>query len=112
MSASLVAAIHTRLQLLAVELEEERRHFFSMLVLILVAGVCLGLSLALGTVLLLLAYWDSHRMLVLVILGAVYAALGLLALALAVQRVRCKSSPFAASLGALRVDGRILAGGS
>ena len=110
-STSVVAAIHTRLQLLAVELEDERQHFFAMLVLILLAGMCLAIALALATTLLLIAYWDSHRMLVLLTLGAAYAVTGLAAIALAVRRARRKSPPFAASLDALRADGRVLASG-
>ena len=110
LSAGVVGVVHTRLQLLALELEEERRHFFALLILILFAGFCLGLALALATTLLLVAYWDNHRLLVLVTLVAIYAVAGLAAVAWAVVRIRHKSTPSAASLGELRADGRQLVG--
>jgi uncharacterized membrane protein YqjE len=44
LAATLVAIAHTRLDLLSTDLEEERAHLFSLLVLALAALFCLGVG--------------------------------------------------------------------
>jgi uncharacterized membrane protein YqjE len=44
LAATLVAIAHTRLDLLSTDLEEERAHLFSLLVLALAALSCLGVG--------------------------------------------------------------------
>ena len=76
LAATLLAIAHTRLELLSTELEEERLRLSSMLVWTLVALFCAGLGVVLATLFVVLALWDTHRMLalgipaILFILGA------------------------------------------
>ncbi len=110
LGARLVGMAHTRVQLLALEIEEERRHFLAMLVLILLAAFCLGCAVVLLTTLLIVACWDAHRLLVLLALAAGYGLAGVMAVLWTTHKMRSKSPPFATSLAQLRKDERQLGG--
>jgi uncharacterized membrane protein YqjE len=110
LAARLLGMAHTRVQLLALDLEEERRHFLAMLVLILLAAFCLGLAVTLLTTLLIVACWDSHRLWVLLGLAMGYGCAGVLTVWCTARRMREKSSPFATSLAEMRSDTQQLRG--
>jgi uncharacterized membrane protein YqjE len=59
LAATLVAIAHTRLDLLSSDLEEERAHVLSLLVLALAALFFLGIGVLLATLLLVVAFWDT-----------------------------------------------------
>lgn len=61
MAATLIAIIQNRTQLFATELEEESHRYFSSLMYSLAAMFCLGMAIVLGTLLILVLYWDSNR---------------------------------------------------
>ncbi|MGO9446715.1 MAG: phage holin family protein [Thiobacillaceae bacterium] len=107
--AGLVAIAHTRLDLLATDLEEERERLTSVLVLMLVGLFCIGLGTLLLTLLLVVAFWDSHRLLVLAGLTAIFLAGGGTAWAIALHKVKTKPRLFAASLAELAKDRQQLA---
>jgi len=98
LAATLVAIAHTRLELLSADLEEDRAHLLSLLGLALVALFCLGVGVVLATLLLVVAFWDTHRLLVLGALAGVFLATGMAAGAIAMHKVRTKPRVFAASL--------------
>ena len=104
LGATLVAIAHTRLDLLASDLEEDRAHFFSLLVLALVALFCLGVGVVLATILLVAAFWDTHRLLMLGLLAGAFLAAGIAAWVMAMHKVRTKPRLFAASMSELRKD--------
>lgn len=104
LTASLVAMAHTRLELLSVDLEEEREHFFSLLVLAQAALFCLGLGVLLTTLLVVVAFWDSYRLLVLGVLAGLFLAAGIAAWRIALHKVRTKPRFFASSLSELLED--------
>jgi uncharacterized membrane protein YqjE len=104
LAATLVAIAHTRLDLLSADLEEEREHFFSLLVLAAAALFCLGVGAVLATILLVVAFWDLHRLLVLGVLAGFFLALGMAAWGIALYKARNKPRLFAASLGELLKD--------
>ena len=108
LGASLVAIVHTRLQLLVTELEEDRQHLFELIILALVTLFCLGVGVILATVLLVLAYWDSHPLLVLGILTCAYLGAGALALAWALRKIRRRPRLLAQSLAELAKDRQLL----
>ena len=109
LAATLVAIAHTRLSLLASDLEEEREHVFSLLVLVLASIFCLVVGVVLGTLLLVVAFWDTHRLLVLGALAGVFLAAGMAAWAFAMHKARTKPRLFAASLAELLKDRQHLA---
>lgn len=104
LAATLVAIVHTRLDLLSTDLEEEREHLLSLLVLALTALYCLGVGAVLATILLVAVFWDTHRLLVLGSLAGFFLAVGMAAWMFAMYKMRTKPRVFAASLSELFKD--------
>jgi uncharacterized membrane protein YqjE len=59
--ATVIATLHTRVELLTVEVEEEALRYFSYLLLSLAAMACLGIAVLLAILLIVVIYWDTHR---------------------------------------------------
>jgi uncharacterized membrane protein YqjE len=108
-AATVVAIVHTRLDLLSTDLEEEREHFVSLTLFALGAFFCLGVGVVLMASLLVFAVWDSHRLLALGALAATFLTAGAAAIAVALKKVKAKPRLFAASLAELRKDRQLLA---
>ena len=104
LAATLVAIAHTRLDLLSADLEEDRERLLSILVLTLVALFCLGVGVVLATILLVVAFWDTHRILALSGLAGFFLAVGVAAWMFAMHKARTKPRLFAASLSELLKD--------
>lgn len=104
LAATLVAMAHTRLDLLSSDLEEERAHWVSLLVLALSALFFLGIGVLLATLLLVVAFWDTHRLLVLGVLTGLFLAAGITAWRMVLHQARTKPRLFAASLAELSKD--------
>ena len=81
MAGTMFAVLHTRAELLAVEVEEEVLRLFSYLMLSLVALVCFGVAALLLILLVIVAFWDTYRLAAIVVLtgafGAVAVGIGL-----------------------------------
>jgi uncharacterized membrane protein YqjE len=112
LSISLVGIVHTRLELLSTDIAEEREHLITLLVLVLLALFCLGVGVVLLAMLIVVAFWDSHRLLALGgVTGAfLIASAGLAWLAL--HKTRTRPRLFAASLAELSKDRQHLGSGS
>ncbi|MBW8458511.1 MAG: phage holin family protein [Thiobacillus sp.] len=104
LAATLVAIVHTRLELLSADLEEDRLHVLSLLVLALAALFFIGVGVVLAAILLVVAFWDSHRLLALGSLAGFFLAAGVGAWAYALHKARTKPRLFAASLSELVKD--------
>ncbi|WP_297460768.1 phage holin family protein [Ferrovum sp.] len=104
LATTLVAVAHTRLDLLSTELEEEREYFLAQLVLILMALFLLGIGVVLATILLVMAFWDTHRLLVLGLFSGFFLGAGMMAWGVAWRKARVKPKPFSASLSELFKD--------
>ena len=104
LAATLVAIAHTRLELLSADLEEDRAHVLSLLVLALAALFFIGVGVVLAAILLVVAFWDSHRLLALGSLAGFFLAAGVGAWAYALHKARTKPRLFAASLSELLKD--------
>jgi uncharacterized membrane protein YqjE len=111
LARTLVEILRTRLEMLALDLEEAKLRLLSLLLL----GALAFLGFALGTVLaafwLVAVFWDTHRLLVLGLLTGVFLGGGALALALLAAKARRSPSPFAATLEELRKDRDAMGGG-
>lgn len=108
-AATVVAIVHTRLDLLSTDLEEEREHFVSLTLFALGAFFCLGVGVVLMVSLLVFSVWDSHRLLALGVLAAVFLGAGVGAIVVALKKVKAKPRLFSASLTELRKDRQWLA---
>lgn len=72
LAGTFIAILQTRLELIAIEVEEESLRFFSYFFFALAAMFCIGMALLLGVLLIVVIYWDSHRVPVLVSLMAFF----------------------------------------
>lgn len=104
LAASSVAIVRTRLELLSTEVAEEKERFLSLLWLGMAALFFIGLGIVFAALLLTVALWENHRLLVLAILTLLFLGLGLAALSLALKQARSASRLFSASLAELSKD--------
>ena len=104
LTATLVAIAHTRLDLLSSDLEEERAHLFTLLVSTLVGLFCIGIGVVLATFLLVVVFWDTHRLLALGSLTGFFLVAGVATGLYAMRKARTKPRLFAASLSELSKD--------
>lgn len=104
LAASSVAIVRTRLELLSTEVAEEKERFLSLLWLGMAALFFIGLGIIFAALLLTVALWENHRLLVLAILTLLFLGLGLAALSMALKQARSDSRLFSASLAELSKD--------
>lgn len=104
LAATLVSIAHTRLDLLSSDLEEERAHLLSLLVLSLSALFFIGIGVLLATLLVVVAFWDTYRLPVLAVLTGMFLAAGITAWRVALHKARTKPKLFAASMSELMKD--------
>ena len=104
LATTLVAMIHTRLDLLSTDIEEEREHLLSLVALSLIALFCLMVGVVLMTVLLIVALWETYRLLAIGSLAGVFLTAGLVAWYLVKRKAKAKPRLFLASLLELRKD--------
>ncbi|MDD5403115.1 MAG: phage holin family protein [Sulfuricella sp.] len=104
LGATGVTIVRTRLELLATELAEEKERFLIQMMLGLAALFFIGLGIILGTVFLVVALWESHRLLALGMFAVFFLGLGIAALVAAAKFARTQSRLFSASLAELSKD--------
>ncbi|MCR4297999.1 MAG: phage holin family protein [Gallionella sp.] len=97
-AATLAAIVQTRLELLSTDMEEDRVHYLSLLMLVLAALFCLGVGVVLATILLVAVFWDTQRILVLGLLAGLFLTGGIAAGLFAIHKVKTKPKIFSASL--------------
>jgi uncharacterized membrane protein YqjE len=106
-----VALLHNRLELLGVELAEERVRLVSVLAYGAAAFLCIAAGLIFLAILLTVLLWDSNRLLALGVFSALFLGAGIASLTLAVSLARSGSKLFSASLAELRKDRETLSAG-
>lgn len=104
MTSTLLDIVQTRLELLACEIEEERLRVGQMLLLGSIVLFCLGLSILLCTVLIVVLCWDNHRELVLAGLAATFFITALILMYKLRCLARARPRLFANSLAELAQD--------
>lgn len=104
LTANAVDILRTRLALLATEVEEESLRLAQIAFWALVALLFLTLGLITFTLLVVVVFWDTHRVMVVAVLTVLYMGLGI-GIGLWVRtRLRAGSKLFAASLAELAKD--------
>lgn len=106
-----LALAQNRLQLLGVELAEERLRLLSLLTYGAIALICLSAGLVFLAVFLTVLLWDSHRLLALGVFSAIFLGAGIATLLMAMNFARAGSTLFKASLAELARDREALAQG-
>ena len=102
--ATLIGIAHNRLELLSIELQEEVGRVALMLLWGAVALFFAFLAIASVAVLILIAFWDDHRLLVAALLAVAFLILALVAGFAAREQIAAKRRPFDASLNELTKD--------
>jgi uncharacterized membrane protein YqjE len=108
LASSLVSIAHTRLELLSTDLEEDREHLLSLVIMSLAALFSLMVGVVLVAILLVVIFWDSHRLLALGSLAGFFLLVGLTTCGFAVRKVKTKPRLFLASLLELFKDSQKL----
>ena len=104
LTVTLIAIIHTRLELLSTDLEEGRERFISLLAIAFVSLVSLCFGAVLLTILVVVVFWDTHRLLVLSSLTGLFLIVGAVLGAIVVRRLKSMPRMFEASLAELIKD--------
>ena len=112
LTLTLVDVVQTRLELLSSDVAEERAHLTAILISALVALFCIGVGVVLLAVLIVVMFWESHRLLSLGLLTAVFLAAGAGLWGVAMHKMRNKPRLFDASINELAKDRDHLSSGS
>ena len=104
LTSTLVAIVHTRLELLSTDLEEDRERLMSLVMLSLIALFSLLIAVVLVTITLVVAFWDSYRVLALASISGVFIIVGITTWLAAVRQAKKKPKMFVASLMELIKD--------
>ena len=96
--------VQTRLELLAIELQEEKLRLAGLALNVVLAGLLLGFGLMFLLVFLTVLFWEEHRLLALGISTVICLIGGLLAASKAAHAFRSGTKLFSASLAELTRD--------
>lgn len=107
LGSTLAGVMGNRLELLIVELQEERNRLLVVLTLLLLCLLFAGFALALLTGALVYLLWESHPLAALLGVAALYAAASVVA-GQRVRRLLQESQPFASTLAEFRKDQQCL----
>lgn len=111
LGATLLGIAHTRLELLSLELEDEKQRLLGVLAWGALAVVLGGLGLVFLAAWLTVLWWETHRLLALGACAAVFLALTVLAVWKVRGLMRSSRGWLAASLAELEADRQALAAG-
>jgi uncharacterized membrane protein YqjE len=104
LARTFLAIVHTRIEIFASELDEERTRLAQITLLAAVAAFCLGLAMILLVFFLVVLFWESDRLLAIGVLAGVFAAGGIAA-CLGLRAAISKRPKFlSATLAELRKD--------
>jgi uncharacterized membrane protein YqjE len=110
--AALLEALHTRLELAGIELEIHLRALVRSLIWALSAVACVMLGVACGLIALIVALWNTHRMLGLICAMVVFIALAAIFGYQGARALRVHPDVLEGSLEQLAQDERRVRGGS
>lgn len=109
MLAILVSMVRTRLNLLAVEIMQEKSRLWLMLVLTALALIFASMALLALSLLVVAAFWDENRLLAIGCLSVFYVVATIVTLVVLRQKAKVGSSLFAGTLSELSKDSAALA---
>lgn len=112
LASTLAGVVQTRLELLSTDVAEERARLTSILVLVMIALFCLGVGAVLLTMLVVIVFWDTHRLAALGGLTLLFLGGGCVLWWQAMHKLRTKPRLFEASINELAKDREQLSSGS
>jgi uncharacterized membrane protein YqjE len=108
LAQALLGAVQTRLEILATEIEEERARLEQLLLVALAAAFCLAMGIVLCVALVVLYYWDTHRLAAVGTLATAFLAAGALLGWILRDKAKTRPKPFAITRGELAKDRAML----
>jgi uncharacterized membrane protein YqjE len=105
---TVVEMTHTRLELVLVELQEGAEGLVGVVVWSLVATFAAAAGLFIGSLALIFAFWDTHRILVAVLIMVAFLLIALVAGLVVFSRLRARHTLFTASLSEFAKDRALL----
>jgi uncharacterized membrane protein YqjE len=112
MTLTLVDVVQTRLELLSTDVAEERTRLTTIMISAMVALFCIGVGVVLLAILIVVMFWDTHRLMALGLLTAAFLASGAGLWCVAMHKLRNKPRLFDASISELARDRDHLSSGS
>ncbi|MFO1300231.1 MAG: phage holin family protein [Burkholderiaceae bacterium] len=100
----LLEILETRLELVGADIELQAERLRRIAILLLAGLLFLALALVFGSVLVIAAFWDTHRLAAIAAVGAVHLAAGIGCLLWLRRLVRAGPRPFDATIAELRQD--------
>ena len=110
LAQTLLGAAQTRLEILATEIEEERVRLEQLLLVALAAAFCLAMGIVLAIALVVLYFWDTHRLAAVGMLAAAFLAAGVVFGLILRYKAKTGPTPFAITRGELAKDRAMLRG--
>lgn len=104
LGATFIGLLHTRIEIIATEFEEERVRLRQALLFSLVAGFSLAVAALLAVVFLVVLFWDTHRLIAIGVLFLVFVSVGFACLLALVRNAKSRPKLFAATLSELAKD--------
>ena len=104
LSTTFIAIVYNRLDLLSTDMEEARERLLSLLVLTFISLFCLCLGMVLMAMLVVVVFWDTHRLLALSALTSFFLMAGTILSVIAIRTLRNMPRVFASSLTELSKD--------
>ena len=108
--ATLVAMVHTRLELAAVEAQEEARRLLGYLAWTMMAVFLAAGAAMLAALFVILIFWDSYRLLAVGGMAVLFALAGVVILTRVRASFDARPAMFEATLGELRNDVEFIVG--
>ena len=103
-AVTLLSIVYTRLELLSADVEEGWVRLMSMLVMAFIALFCFCFGVVLLSILVVVTFWDTHRMLVLGMLTGIFLVTGIILSMIAIHKLKSMPKLFEASMIELAKD--------
>jgi uncharacterized membrane protein YqjE len=104
LAATLLAMVHTRLELASVEMEQQSQRYLGYLLMSLLALFLFAIAIVLAALFVIILFWDTHRIAAVLGMAAVFG-LAAAAIGLNVRSGFASQRPLlSATLGELRKD--------
>jgi len=104
LAITLVAIVHTRLEIVASEIDEARARLARIIVLAAVAGFCVAIAVNLLVLLVAVAFWDSNRLLAIGVLVGIFGVASVVASLMLWTAVKRRPKLLSATIAELRKD--------
>jgi uncharacterized membrane protein YqjE len=104
LARTILSIVETRARIAATELEEQAVRLVEIAIWFALAILFFAVALVFFSLLVLIAFWDSHRLLAAGLLAIVYLAVGLAAMLVTRARLRDRPALFSSTLDELGKD--------